>query len=443
MNKRLSVGIVGCSKGATSVIDLLGHDPLVEIAFVLDSDPKAPGIVLARTQKILILDNISEIQTQAVDVVLNLTGSIETGLKIKDEIAPDVELLGSKSAKLISSIIDERRKRLEDRERVTSVREVFHSMGLHMEKIDNLKDAAFAILDYGTSLATMPAGAVSVYDEKEKEMELIASIDLEGFKENMRWSIDDCAATKMIMSNYSSGPIALDAFEQEQLPENPFSRLEVRSIVAVPLVLKEKLYGIVYLCDFVERVFLKDELDILALVGVYSSLMIEKVNLLKNMRHLIVTDGLTGLANQRYFMERLEKEFHRSARYSHDFSIVMFDIDNFKPYTDAHGYLQGNELLKHLSKLLNHSVRQTDTVARFGVEKFCILLCEIGKEGSFTFAQRLVERIASYPMPNENITCSAGVASYPRDAKGYMELISKSEGNLQKAKEWGRNRACN
>lgn len=439
---KIKIGIVGCGKAATSIIDLLGHDPLVEIAFVLDSDPKAPGLKLAKSQKISILNNISEIKAHSVDVIFNLTGSVETGLKLKDEIPPDIELLGSKSAGLISSIMDERRKRLEERERVTSDRELFHSMGLHMEKIDNLRDAAFAIIEYGTSLGTMPAGAVSVYDDKEKEMVLLASNELEGFEEDMRWKVDDCAATKKVLSNYGYGPIAIDAFEQEQMPKNPFSKLEVRSIVAVPLVLKEKLYGIIYLCDYDERIFLKDELEILALVGVYSSLMIEKVNLLEKMRHLIVTDGLTGLANQRFFLEHLEKEFQRSSRYSHDLSIVMFDIDNFKAYTDEHGHLQGNEMLKHLSKLLNHSVRQTDTVARFGVEKFCVMLCEIGKEGAFTFAQRLVERIASYPMPNESITVSAGVSSYPRDAKDHQELIDKSEVNLKKAKEWGRNRAC-
>lgn len=439
---KIKIGVVGCAKGATSIIDLLGHDPMVEIAFVYDSDPKAPGLKTARTQKILILDDIDEVKAQAVDVVLNLTGSIETGLKLKNELPPEVELLGSKSAELISSIMDERRKRLEDRERASSDREVFHSMGLHMERIDNLKDASFAIVDYGTSLGTMPAGAVAVYDEKNKEMALVASVDLEGFEHDMRWKVNVCAATKKVCANFSSGPIAIDSFEQEQMPDNPFSKLKVESIVAVPLVLKKQLYGIIYLCDYAERIFLKDELEILALVGVYSALMIEKVNLLENMRHLIVTDGLTGLANQRYFMDRIEKEFQRSKRYSHDFSLVIFDIDNFKEYTDTHGHLQGNELLKHLSQLLNHSIRQTDTVARFGVDRFCILLCEIGKEGAFTFAQRLVERVASYPMPNENITVSAGVGSYPRDGNDHTELIEKSEANLQKAKEWGCNRAC-
>ena len=231
-------------------------------------------------------------------------------------------------------------------------------MGLHMEKIDNMKDAGFAIIEYGTRLSDMRAAVVSSYDETEKEMVLLSSCGIDGFEENMRWRADDCAATKLAMTNKGFEPVSLDSFEIEQSAARQFIDSKVKSIIAVPLFFKEKVHSVLYLCDFAERVFLKEDMDTLALLGVYCSLLMNKVTLLEKMRHLIVTDGLTGLANQRYFMERLEKEFHRSTRYSHDLSIVVFDIDNFKSYIDKHGHLQGNELLKHLSKLLNQSVRQ-------------------------------------------------------------------------------------
>jgi diguanylate cyclase (GGDEF)-like protein len=439
---KVKVGIVGCNKAASSFIEFLRLDPATQICFVFDSDASAPGIRLAEKHRILILDNLGDIKTQPVDLLLNLSGSDNCEIEIKEALPEGVELLGAKSAKLIFSIIDERRKRLEERDRTAAEREIFRSMGLHMEKIDNMKDAGFAIIDYAAKISTMPAGAISYYDEDAKEMVLVASNSLEGFEQNMRWPVDKCAATRKVLGNKDFDPETLDSFELEQLPNEYFNRLSVKSIIAVPLVLKEKLHSIVYLCDFAERIVLREDIDSLALLGVYASLIMDKVMVLEKMRHLIVTDGLTGLSNQRYFMERLEKEFQRSKRHGHDLSIVIFEIDDFKPYIDEYGHLEGNELLKHLSGLLNKSIRETDTAARFGVEKFCILLCEIAKEGAFTFAQRLVERIASFPMPKGNITVSAGVASFPRDANGYMELLSRGEGNLHKAKEWGKNRAC-
>ncbi|MEE9543964.1 MAG: sensor domain-containing diguanylate cyclase, partial [Thermodesulfobacteriota bacterium] len=413
------------------------------ISFVFDVNPQAKGLKLAKTERIEVLKSINEIKETGVDLVINLTGSIEAGSELKKVIGTEIELMGGVSAGLLKSIIDERRKRLEDRERSKKEREVFLNMGIHMEKIDNMKDASFAIVDYATGLTDMPSGALSILDEEAGEMSLAASTGLKGFAPDLRWRVEDCAATVSIMKNDGQKPVNVDSFEQEQFPGLHFKELGVTSITAAPLILDQKIYAILYLCDFNDRVFLREDLELLSLFSVYSALIIDKVKTLDKMRHLIVTDGLTGLVNQRHLMESLDREFQRSKRYGHDLSIIMFEIDHFKAYTDEFGHVQGNELLRHLSKLLRESVRTTDVVARFGVDKFCILICEVGKEGAFTFAQRLVERIASYPMPNKKITVSAGVTSYPRDVQSYMELISKSEGNLHRAKEWGRNRACN
>lgn len=438
----LRLGIVGCGRAGSSMIDLLRHDKAVEICFVLDKDPEARGLLLAKTQGIEILKSLQEINEKGVDLVINLTGLVEVGSEIKKTLGADTELMGGVSAGLLKSIIDERRKRLAEKERLKREREVFFNIGIHMEKLDNMKDASFAIVDYATTLTNMPSGALAFMDKEAAEMQITASTGLNGFEENKRWRVEDCAATMSIMKKEDTKPVTVDKFEQEQFTGLHFREQGVISIMAAPLFLEKKIYGILYLCDFKDRIFLREDIDLLSLFAIYSSVIIDKVNILNKMRHLIVTDGLTGLVNQRNFMEQLDREFQRSKRYSHDLSIIMFEIDHFKAYTDDHGHVQGNELLKHLSKLLKESVRQTDIVSRFGVDKFSILICEVGKEGAFTFAQRLVERIASYPMPNQRITVSAGVASYPRDAQGYMELISKSEGNLHRAREWGRNRAC-
>ena len=438
----MNIGIVGCNSGASAIIDLLSHDPAVSISFVYDRDPDSPGIILARTRKLLILNKLSDIKNKPVDVLLNLTGSVETGEEILELAGPDVEVLGTKSAEILSAIIDERRKRLAERGRAASEREVFRSMGRHIEKIDNMRDAGFAIIDYAKRLGDMEAGVLSYYDEEAKEMVMIASNGLEGLEMNLRWAIDDCAATAKVVARTSVDPETFDAFELEKSTGNHFTALGVKLVIAVPLVLDEKVHSILYLCDFEEKAVLRDDIDTLALMGIYGSLIMDKLKILEKMRHLIITDALTGLSNKRSFMEQLEKEFQRSARYGHSLSIVIFEVDDFKDYIEEYGHIEGNELIREISGLVSKSVRSSDTGARYGSVKFSALLCEIPKEGAFIFAQRLVESIANHSMPNKSMTVSAGVATFPKDANSYMALISKAEGNLHKAKEWGKNRAC-
>jgi diguanylate cyclase (GGDEF)-like protein len=438
----LKIGIVGCGKGAGALIDMLRHDDGIETCFVYDDDASAKGLKLARTEGVEVLKNLNNIKERQVDLVINLTGSIEMGRKLKSLVGSETELMGGVSAGLLKSIVDERRKRLVEREKHKAERNVFLDIGIQMEKIDNIKDASFAIVGYATKLTNMPAAALSFLDEDTGDMRLAASTGLKGFTEDTRWSVEECAATMSIIKSTEHKPVTIDSFELDQSLGEHFKTPQVKSILAAPLVLDKKIFGILYLCDFEDKIFMREDMELFSLFTTYSTVIVGKVKTLDQMRHLIVTDGLTGLMNQRNFMAEMDREFQRSKRYNHDLSIIMLEIDRFKAYTDTYGHVQGNELLRYLSKLLKESVRVSDVVSRFGVDKFCILICEVGKEGAFTFAQRLVERIASYSMPNEKITVSAGVASYPRDVKGYMELLSKSEGNLNRAREWGRNRAC-
>ncbi|MBE9531967.1 MAG: GGDEF domain-containing protein [Proteobacteria bacterium] len=436
----MNIGIVGCDQSATPIIDLIIHDALSQISFVYDNDPKAPGIELAKSRKILILDNLKDISSQQVDLVLNLTGSVETGLKIKKMLSADVELVGAKSAGLISTIIDERRKRFEEHQRVAAEREAFYLLGRHAEKIDNHKDAGFAIVDYGLSLSNMKAAALSLYDKAQGEMVVVASNGLEGFEENMRWTASECAATKKVVELKAPDPVSIDSLELERSKSRHFTDLGVKSVVSVPLLLRGQVHSVLYLCDFEEKTFIRGELASLSLLGVYCALIMEKVNILESMRHVVVSDALTGLSNKRYFMEQFEKEYLRSVRYKHNLSMAVFEIDGFNEYLDQYGHLEGNELLKEISAIVYKSVRSSDIAGRMSSGKFSALLCEIPKDGAFIFAQRLVERIANHPMPNKNMTVSAGISTYPADANGYMELMSKAEGNLHKAKEWGGNR---
>jgi len=176
------------------------------------------------------------------------------------------------------------------------------------------------------------------------------------------------------------------------------------------------------------------------------------------------TDGLTGIANHRAFSDRLEQEIAKAVRYGTPLSLLMIDIDNFKPFNDTYGHPQGDKLLKEMAALLLASTRENvDLVARYGGEEFVVVLPNTPAEGAAHLAERLrgdvseddrsgldvaeAIRIAmvqtafegSPDKPEVQVTVSVGVASFPDHASSGEELVANSDKALYLAKRLGKN----
>ena len=167
----------------------------------------------------------------------------------------------------------------------------------------------------------------------------------------------------------------------------------------------------------------------------------------KKLEILSITDGLTGLYNHRHFYERLATEIARAARYNHDLSLIIIDVDFFKHYNDNHGHLAGDIVLKGVADCIKSGVREIDITARYGGEEFAAILPEVDKKGALAFAERIRNVVASHPFskketqPNGNLTISLGVATFPEDtAANDSALIQMADNAMYKAKEMGRNR---
>lgn len=153
---------------------------------------------------------------------------------------------------------------------------------------------------------------------------------------------------------------------------------------------------------------------------------------------LAVRDGLTGLFNRRYFEQLLVSEFARLKRHATAFSLMMVDIDDFKNYNDTKGHPAGDELLRKAADVLRNSVREIDSVCRYGGEEFVITLPQTDKKGSAIVAERLRVQANIY-LPT---TISIGVATFPDDAQESFELIQKADVALYQAKHTGKNKYC-
>lgn len=153
------------------------------------------------------------------------------------------------------------------------------------------------------------------------------------------------------------------------------------------------------------------------------------------------TDHLSGLPNRRRLERQLEQEITRTVRYGHPFSLLMFDIDNFKKVNDTFGHDAGDEVIRVLAKTFQAGIRGIDLAARIGGEEFAIILTETPIERALEVAERLRDAVKSLSIPTVgSVTVSAGVAEAPSFAQTARELLACADVALYTAKEQGRDR---
>ncbi len=147
-----------------------------------------------------------------------------------------------------------------------------------------------------------------------------------------------------------------------------------------------------------------------------------------------ITDDLTGISNRRRIRQLLEKECQRANRYLYSFSIILLDLDHFKYVNDNFGHDAGDKVLKSVARLLQSTIRQVDTCARWGGEEFLILCPHTELSDAVTMAELLRKRLQDMKQPPApNITASFGVACFqPGDS--LVEILKASDIALYEAK---------
>lgn len=159
---------------------------------------------------------------------------------------------------------------------------------------------------------------------------------------------------------------------------------------------------------------------------------------------LATTDGLTELYNHRYFQEQIRMQVEQSKRYSHNFSLIIIDIDFFKKFNDTFGHQSGDAVLRQVAQTLKKNVRSTDIVCRYGGEEMSIILPNTGKDEALSTAQKICERVANKKFKlagdkETNVTISLGVSTFPYDGDNASTIIEAADVRLYNAKNNGRN----
>ena len=170
----------------------------------------------------------------------------------------------------------------------------------------------------------------------------------------------------------------------------------------------------------------------------------EKKKMEEELTKLATTDPLTGVANRRFFAERMESELVRFKRFGNPASFLMLDIDFFKKINDSYGHAIGDVALKEFARIARESLRKTDLVGRLGGEEFGILLTETDIDGAMIFAERLRYKIANNivytDVANITFTVSIGISEYSLSDEEVEGIIARADEALYEAKNTGRNK---
>jgi diguanylate cyclase (GGDEF)-like protein/putative nucleotidyltransferase with HDIG domain len=167
------------------------------------------------------------------------------------------------------------------------------------------------------------------------------------------------------------------------------------------------------------------------------ALSLDKALLHEQSREQARHDSLTGLLGHRVFHEVLEQQIAAAT----PFSVLLFDIDDFKQINDLHGHQTGDQTLRLVSDALRQGTRSGDSVFRIGGEEFCALLPGLTEQDAYAVSEGIRQRIAAIvsTLPNP-VTVSAGVANFPNHGRLRDELIAAADAALYASKSAGKNR---
>jgi diguanylate cyclase (GGDEF)-like protein len=217
----------------------------------------------------------------------------------------------------------------------------------------------------------------------------------------------------------------------------------IRSWLGVPLMVKDKIIGMIALDRVEVRPYTAEEVQLAMTFANQAAIAIENAQLYQKTQHLAITDGLSGLYNRRHFYELLEREVESVNRYGDYLSLIMLDIDDFKAYNDTRGHVAGDALLRELAQLLTRDIRKVDIAARYGGDEFVLFFPRTDKKQAMILAERIRTSVEEYEFCGEEemltgeITISLGVATCPEDAVEPEALVKAADDALLEAKKLG------
>lgn len=219
----------------------------------------------------------------------------------------------------------------------------------------------------------------------------------------------------------------------------------ISSAIIVPVLIGERVVGAIFICGGNNLLTFasNDTHDLLNILSNQMALAIENDGIYRDIKNKADIDPLTKLYNRRV----LDREITELIKTNTQFSLVIYDIDDFKKVNDSYGHLAGDEVLKMVSDVVRKSIRKTDVPCRYGGEEIVIIFKDLSKEDACVISERIRNNIeitsTLWSGGNIFVTVSGGVSAYPRDGSTKDEIIKIADEILYtQCKKMGKNKVC-
>ncbi|MBE7444281.1 MAG: GAF domain-containing protein [Planctomycetia bacterium] len=341
----MKIVLIGAGKGGSALLSILHEDREIEVVGVVDNNQNAEGLKIARQFNIPTCSEYAAlIKREDLDVIIDVTKNPHVHTDIERNKPANTEILGGLSAKLIWSLVEERKKKEEEIQKSLSEQQALYRIGIMLSSAKKMDDVFQTIVKSGLEITNTQAGSLALYDAEKNELELTAvyGFSPEFSSKATRWKVRPGGLTSKVLSQKQ--PIVVPDINQESSIDARVIMAEgIRSLVATPLTTGNRIVGILYVDDYKPRKFTKRDISILGLLATQATIAIEKAKMHEQLE----------LKNQelKHTMDYLQNILDNSAD-----MIITTDIENNvvefnKCAEEILGYQQNEIVGKPLTKL--------------------------------------------------------------------------------------------
>lgn len=406
-------------------------------------------------------------QYQATMVAIDKAEREQRLRAIDMQIAADESFREKEAYRLLNEELDRRAKDLEEE---ILTRQAISDIGRSITATLDLQHIFDLV--YRRMQQVMPADCfgIGLYDATTNAIEYLYLMEDDNPVEGYSTSLENTSSFAVTCYQQRQGMLinSYDEIISVFADITPRREPSMAAIMFQPLMVKGESIGVVTVQSRTERVYGQKTLDVLGMLASYLSIAIlnarrsEKLQeeiqqrqqveqqlrqLNRELARLSNRDGLTNVANRRYFDQTLQHVWHRALRQQLYVSLLLIDVDFLKKYNDLHGHLSGDDVIRGIAQALEQSVkRSTDLVARYGGDEFVVLLNDTDTTAAVAVAETIQRNVAAccstLPQLERStpLTVSIGLATMMPDANSHSrDLIARSDLALYQAKQAGRN----
>ncbi|MBE0480025.1 MAG: diguanylate cyclase [Dehalococcoidia bacterium] len=344
----------------------------------------------------------------------------------------------------LTDISEAKRREAEILEYTKQIETLFN-IGTTVSQTLNMTELLDTVLGKVLSVTDTDAGGIYLLESDTNELTLRA---YKGASEDFARRVD----LLRVQHGLTGNALSYRPYVVEQVSSEPRltylggEKNGLESFMAVPVIAKEKILGIMGIGSRKSRPFPDQEVKLLEIIANQIGMAIENAQLYEQALELAFTDVLTSLYNRRYLLDQIEREFDRADRSGKPLSMIMIDLDGLKSVNDRFGHHEGDAFLREIGGVIKYNTRTTDIAARWGGDEFMILVTGANLEDARRVGERIRAQVERYHrMLGEEmvgISISVGIAFYPDHASNANELLQRVDEALYRAKNYGKNRLC-